>query len=113
MTIHALIEELVSAWKTYDAHRASAFFASEGIYLESGREPIQGRDAIFAHFQRFFRDGPPWRFEIDDIVAEDDRAAVSYRFFIKGSTGQWQERAGCALVRREAGLIAYWREYHG
>lgn len=110
--MRALIEELVSAWQSNDALRACAFFALDGVYHESGRKPIVGRDAIFAHFQRFFRDGPPWRIEIDDVLAEEHRAAVSYRFAMK--TGdEWQERAGCALVRRVDGLIAEWREYHG
>ncbi len=113
MTINALIEELVSAWKTNDAHRAAAFFAPDAIYHESGREPIGGREAIFAHFQRFFRDGPPWQVDVDEIIADGDCAAVAYRFAVKASTGDWHERAGCALVRRECGLIAFWREYHG
>ncbi|MHB8146283.1 MAG: nuclear transport factor 2 family protein [Vulcanimicrobiaceae bacterium] len=113
MTTRALVEELVGAWQTNDALRASAFFAINGVYAESGRAPIEGRAAILEHFQRFFRDGPAWRIEVDEIVAEDDRAAVAYRFSIKGRTGNWRERAGCALVRREDGLIALWREYHG
>lgn len=110
--MRALIEELVSAWQSNDALRACAFFALDGVYHESGREPIVGREAIFAHFQRFFRDGPPWRIEIDDVLADDNRAAVTYRFATKAGGG-WQERAGCALVRRVDGLIAEWREYHG
>lgn len=113
MTVRELIEELVGAWQTNDAQRASAFFAIQGVYAESGRPAIEGREAILEHFQRFFRDGPAWRIEIDEIVAEDDRAAVAYRFSIKGRPGDWRERAGCALVRREDGLISLWREYHG
>ena len=113
MTIQALIDELVSAWQANDALRASAFFAPDGTYHESGRLPIVGREAIFAHFQRFFRDGPPWRFEVDEVIAEGDRAAVAYRFFVKAETGDWLERSGCALVRRAGGLIETWREYHG
>ncbi|HUN28992.1 MAG TPA: nuclear transport factor 2 family protein [Alphaproteobacteria bacterium] len=105
-----LIEELVGAWQSGDAHRASAFFAPEGVYHESGREPIVGRDAIFAHFARFFRDGPAWRFEIDEIIVEGERAAVGYRFGINRS-GTWQSSAGCALVHRENELIVRWREY--
>jgi uncharacterized protein (TIGR02246 family) len=111
--MRALIEELVSAWLANDALRACAFFAPDGVYHESGRAPIVGREAIFAHFQRFFRDGPPWRFEVDDVLVEGDRAAVAYRFATKNATGDWQERAGCALVRRAGGLIEEWREYHG
>lgn len=112
MTIRALIEELIAAWQANDAHRASAFFAVEGIYHESGREPVVGRDAIFAHFERFFRDGPPWRIDVEEIVVEGERAAVAFRFAI-ATGGVWQGRDGCALVRRDNGLVASWREYHG
>ncbi|HEV7180504.1 MAG TPA: nuclear transport factor 2 family protein [Candidatus Baltobacteraceae bacterium] len=111
--MRALIDELVAAWQTNDAYRASAFFAPEGVYHESGRDPIVGRDAILVHFQRFFRDGPAWRFDVDDIVAEEDAAALAYRFSLKGNASEWLERAGCALVHRKNGLIVYWREYHG
>lgn len=113
MTIRATIEELVAAWKTNDAYRASAFFAPEAVYHEAGRDTIAGRDAILEHFSRFFRDGPPWKFDVEAVIAEGDSAAVAYRFAVKRPNGDWQERAGCALVRREDGLIVHWREYNG
>ena len=113
MTFRLLIEELVGAWQANDALRAGAFFAVDGVYAESGREPITGREVILDHFTHFFREGPVWKITIDEIIAEDDRAAVAYRFSMKGRTGGWQERAGCALVRREGGLVTLWREYHG
>jgi uncharacterized protein (TIGR02246 family) len=112
VTFAALIDELVTAWQANDAHRASAFFADDGIYHEFGGAAIRGREAILEHFQRFFRDGPAWRFEIDRILVEGERAAVAYRFSISRK-GRWQQSEGCALVRREGGLIAHWREYHG
>jgi len=112
VTFRELIEELVGAWQANDALRACAFFAQEGLYHESGREPLLGRDAILAHFARFFRDGPAWRFEIDDVIVEGDRAAVSYTF-ATNNDGTWRTRAGCALVRREGDSIVQWREYHG
>jgi uncharacterized protein (TIGR02246 family) len=112
MTLCELVDELVAAWRSGDALRASAFFAADGIYHESGREPLVGRDAIGAFFTRFFRDGPPWQLEISEVLVDGDRAAVSYRFGIQRE-GVWQTREGCALVRREGGLIAQWREYHG
>lgn len=113
MTLQALIEELAAAWQSYDAHRASAFFAPDGIYCESGREPIVGREAIFEHFKRFFRDGPTWRFTIDETIVENERAAVVYRFDVKDEGGTWHARAGCAIVERRDGLIARWREFAG
>lgn len=113
MSLRALIEELVAAWRTNDAYRASAFFTLDATYSEPGREPLKGREAILEHFRRFFRDGPPWRFDVDEIVAEGNRAAVAYRFAVKTSGDDWDERAGCALVRCEGGLIEHWREYYG
>ena len=110
--MRSLIEELITAWQAADAHRASAFFAPDGIYQESGRAPIAGRAAIYDHFQRFFRDGPAWRIDVEDIMVDGERAAVAYRFEVTAG-GAWQSREGCALVRREGGLVASWREYLG
>lgn len=90
--------------------RASAFFAPDGTYQESGRDPIVGREAIVAHFVKFFRDGPPWRFEIDTIVGEGEETAVFYHFDIMKNT-QWVKREGCARVLIENNLVRLWREY--
>ncbi|MDE2482390.1 MAG: nuclear transport factor 2 family protein [bacterium] len=111
--MRALIEELVAAWQAGDALRASAFFAPDGRYHEAGREPIVGREAIREHFQRFFRDGPPWRFDLETSVVEGERAAIAYRFALRAQDGQWRTSAGCALAHREGGLLIEWREYQG
>jgi predicted SnoaL-like aldol condensation-catalyzing enzyme len=113
MTPRGLVEELIDAWAASDSLRAAAFFTSDGRYLEAGREPIAGRTAIGEHFAKFFRDGPQWRFELDEIVVEGQRVALAYRFFTKGSDGSWRERAGCAMVRLREGLVEEWREYQG
>lgn len=110
MIVRELIDELVSAWQSGDALRASAFFSTDAVYHESGREQVRGRDAIAAYFTRFFRDGPPWRFEISDVLVDGDRAAVAYTFGTQHD-GAWRMREGCALVRREGGSIVEWREY--
>ncbi|MGC2129515.1 MAG: nuclear transport factor 2 family protein [Candidatus Aquilonibacter sp.] len=112
MTPRELIEELVGAWQSGDAHRAAAFFAPHGVYHESGEEELVGRAAIFAHFARFFRDGPAWRFEIDEIIVEGEHAAVGYRFDVNRD-GVWNTSSGCAVVHCEGSLIAQWREYRG
>lgn len=113
MKVEQLLDAVVQAWRSGDAHRASAFFASDGVYHEAFGTPIAGREAIFQHFSRFFRDGPLWTFEIDDLLVEANRAAVRYRFALKDADGSWKERAGCALVGLEDGLIKIWREYQG
>jgi uncharacterized protein (TIGR02246 family) len=110
----ATLEGLVAAWRAGDALRAAAHFAADGRYSEAGAEPLVGRDALVAHFTRFFRDGPRWRFEVDHIIVEGDLACVVYRFAIEGAGAVWRERAGCAVVAfAPNGAISAWREYEG
>jgi ketosteroid isomerase-like protein len=113
MSIREALEGLLNAWRSGDALRATAHFAEDGVYREARREPIRGREAIVAHFTRFFRDGPVWELNVDDIVVEGNLAAVSYRFQTKGKDGEWRENAGCAFVRFIDGSVAEWREYEG
>jgi ketosteroid isomerase-like protein len=113
MTHHELLESLFAAWRNGDALRAVAHFSSEGVYHEAGASAVTGRDAVAAHFTRFFRDGPAWRFEPHETIVEGDRAAVRYGFEVEGRDGVWRERAGCAFVTFTDGLIAEWREYEG
>ena len=108
------LDSLIGAWRTGDALRAAAHFVVDGEYGEAGDAPIVGRDALVAHFTRFFRDGPRWRFDVDDVIVEGDRACVVYRFAVEGAGAVWRERAGCAIVKFDSsGAIAAWREYEG
>ncbi len=112
MSTRDLLETLFEAWNSHDALRSAACFAERGVYREAGGREVVGREAIVAHFAGFFRSGPPWRFDVDDIVLDGERGAVVYRFAVKGAGPDWNERAGCAVVCFEGGLIASWREYH-
>ncbi|GAC1428661.1 MAG: hypothetical protein NVSMB5_23310 [Candidatus Velthaea sp.] len=110
----AALNGLIAAWRNGDALRAAAYFALDGRYEEAQHEAIDGRDALVAHFTRFFRDGPRWRIDVDDLFTAGERACVVYRFHVEGTGGAWRERAGCAVVRFDAaGAIASWREYDG
>ena len=110
----ATLHELIEAWRTGDALRAAAYFTPDARYAEVGHAPLQGRDALVEHFTRFFRDGPRWRFEVEDMLVEGDRACVVYRFAVEGAGGVWHERAGCAIVAFDpSGALAAWREYEG
>jgi uncharacterized protein (TIGR02246 family) len=113
LTNRETLAGLFAAWKTGDALRSAAHFASDGAYREAGREPIRGRDAIVEHFTRFFRDGPRFEFHPDETIVEGDRAAVRYRFAVAGLDATWRETSGCAFVSFSNGRIAEWREYEG
>jgi uncharacterized protein (TIGR02246 family) len=110
----ATLQGLIAAWRAGDALRAAAHFAPDGSYSEAGAEPLVGRAALVAHFTRFFRDGPRWRFDVDHIIMDGDLACVVYRFAIEGAGAVWRERAGCAVVAFATnGAISAWREYEG
>lgn len=105
---------VIAAWQHGDALRAAAYFTPEASYAEAGGAAFVGRDALVAHFTRFFRDGPGWHFTVDDVILEGNRACVVYRFSIKDVHGTWNEREGCAVVHFEQnGAILAWREYGG
>ncbi len=88
-------------------------FAADAVYQEARKAPLRGRDAIGSHFTRFAAAGKDWRFVLDDVIAQDRRACVVYRFAMSEGPGEpVRERAGCAIVRLDdRGLIAEWREY--
>jgi predicted SnoaL-like aldol condensation-catalyzing enzyme len=110
----ATLQSLIGAWRLGDALRAAAHFAVDGQYGEAGGVPLIGRDALVAHFTRFFRDGPRWRFDVDDVLIDAERACVVYRFAVEGGTADWRERAGCAIVTFDSsGALKEWREYEG
>jgi predicted SnoaL-like aldol condensation-catalyzing enzyme len=105
---------VIAAWRNGDALRAAAYFSGAGEYAEAGRSPLVGRAAIVEHFTRFFRDGPRWRLEVDEVIVGDAIACVVYRFAVEGAGASWRERAGCAIVKFDpSGAIAAWREYEG
>jgi uncharacterized protein (TIGR02246 family) len=104
---------LIAAWQANDGLRASAFFAPDGAFQEAGRDAIVGREAIAEHFVRFFRGGPVFRLEVEDILTRGDVGAVCYVFAVKGEGDAWDERAGCAWVHLHGGLVELWREYQG
>lgn len=113
VTVSEVLESLFLAWKNGDALRAGAHFALDARYQEARHEPIVGREAIVAHFTAFFRDGPAWRFHVDDVLTGADRAAVRYRFEIAEADGGWRTRAGCAFATLHDGTLTEWREYEG
>jgi len=111
MTTAELLASLFAAWQSGDALRAAAHFAPDAAYREAGREAIVGRDAIVRHFTMFFRDGPAWKFHVDDVLTVGERAAVRYRFEIADATGNWRSKEGCAFATVRDGTLTEWREY--
>jgi nuclear transport factor 2 (NTF2) superfamily protein len=106
---------VLDAFARRELDGVAAAFAEDGAYREARKPAIQGRSAIAAEFARYAASGRPYRFEVDDVIADTYRACVVYRFATPGGDGEpWRERAGCATIRfDERGQIAEWREYEG
>jgi ketosteroid isomerase-like protein len=105
---------LLDAFERRDLAAAAACFADDGAYREPRKPPVLGRAAIAAHFARFAGAGRDWRFEVDEVISNGQRACVVYRYASGGGGEAGRERAGCATVRlNEHGRIAEWREYDG
>jgi len=113
VNVSEVLDSLFIAWRNGDALRAGAHFALDARYQEARREPIVGRDAIVQHFTAFFRDGPAWRFHLEEILTDTNRAAVRYRFEIAEADGSWRTRTGCAFATLRDGTLTEWREYEG
>ncbi len=109
------LDRVLAAYASGDLARAAAGFAPDAVYREARKQPVRGRQAIAAHFERFAARGARWSFALDEVIADGDRACVVYRFGLSGGPGEpLRERAGCATVRLDgSGLIAEWREYEG
>jgi ketosteroid isomerase-like protein len=109
------LESVLGAFGRGELDGVAAWFAEDATYQEARKTPIRGREAIAAEFARFAATGVPFRFEVDELILNAERACVVYRFAVPGGEGErWRERAGCATVRfDERGRIAAWREYEG
>ena len=109
------LADVLDAFTRADLGAAAAGFAEHGAYREARKPPVRGRAAVAAHFARFSASGAVWKFFVDDVIADGDRACVVYRFAVAGGGDEgWRERAGCALVRLDVrGHIEEWREYEG
>jgi ketosteroid isomerase-like protein len=108
-------KQALDAFVSGDLSQAADCFAEDAVYRELRRAPVTGRAAIAEHFARFASSGAAWRFVVEDVIVDEDRACVTFVFSMSEGTSQsMRERAGCAIVHLDArGQIAEWREYEG
>ncbi|HYZ15549.1 MAG TPA: nuclear transport factor 2 family protein [Candidatus Acidoferrum sp.] len=109
------LKDALDAFSAGNLQDAAGCFSEDAVYRELRRPAMIGRAAIADHFAAFAASGTAWRFVVEEVIIDSDRACVTYLFSVGGGTGQpMRERAGCAIVHLDGrGQIAEWREYEG
>jgi ketosteroid isomerase-like protein len=108
------LHDVLRAFTSGALAEAAACFSEDGIFREAGKPALRGRATIDAHFAQFGNAGRSWRFFVEHVLRDDERACVEYRYATGGEGEPWRERDGCAIVRfGRDNLIAEWREYKG
>ncbi len=70
-----LVTDLIAAWDTHDLDLAAAFYAANYVGSDVA-QPQQGREGVRRMLARYFQALPDVRFTLEELIVEDDRAAV-------------------------------------
>src|SRR3712207_4475312 len=75
--VEQLVTALVEAWNTHDVEQVVTFYAPEYQGMDVGNAASQhGVGGIRQMFNRYLRAFPDIRFTADEIVVQDNRAAL-------------------------------------
>ena len=97
-----IIKAWVEAFNEGDPDKIAAFYAEDAINHQVNRDPVEGRDAIRAMFEREF--------------AAAEMVCITENIFEDGDWAilEWKDPLGlrgCGFFRTENGLIAFQRGY--
>lgn len=120
MDTSQLAQALLQAYNQHDPAAVGALYTDDAVHVEMSHGGSKhGPEAIaggLTYFQRCF---PDIRWEVRDLVAADDRAAVTY--VLTGSlhadlgpyraAGQRLELPGVLVVHRDGGRISRAEDY--
>lgn len=89
-----------------DVDTAAEAFTADAVLQDSPAEPVlRGREAIEEFFLAF--GGRRERFLLGEVVAEGDRAAITYAVAFRADASAYGQR-GMALLRRQGTQLSAW-----
>ena len=112
-----LVERFAEAFHRRDVDGLLACFTEDATYNDVFYGPHAGHKALRGMFERMFREGRDYRWQMDAIVMDAGRAAAEWTFgytataAVPRSEGRRVRMAGMSIFDLEDGRIRDYREY--
>jgi len=112
-----LIEQFAEAFNGRDVGGRLACFTEDATYRDLFYGPHTGQVALRGMFERMFREGRDYRWQMDAIVMDAGRAAAEWTFgytataAVPRSEGRRVRMSGMSIFDLEDGRIRDYREY--
>ena len=112
-----LIERFAEAFNRRDVDGLLACFTEDATYRDLFYGPHTGQVALRGMFERMFREGRDYRWQMDAIVMDAGRAAAEWTFgytataAVPRSEGRRVRMSGMSIFDLEDGRIRDYREY--
>jgi steroid delta-isomerase-like uncharacterized protein len=113
----SLVQDFAKAFNARDVDGLLACFTEHGSYTDNFFGEHRGRDGLRAMFERMFREGRDYVWQMDRIVETPAAAAAEWTFSyvvtdaVPRSAGRKVSFRGMSLFELEQGRIARYREY--
>ena len=112
-----LIERFAEAFNRRDVDGLLACFTEDATYRDLFYGPHAGQAALRAMFERMFREGRDYRWQMENIVMDARRAAAEWTFgytatsAVPRSEGRSVRFSGMSIFDLDGGRIRAYREY--
>jgi steroid delta-isomerase-like uncharacterized protein len=112
-----IVRAFASAFNRQDVDGLLRCFTEDATYVDNFFGPHAGQPALRAMFERMFREGKAYLWQMDQVVESSERAAAEWRFSytvtdaVPRSAGRSIAFSGMSLFELSGGRIAAYREY--
>ena len=113
----SVVREFEKAFNRQDVDALLACFTERASYRDNFYGEHRGQAELRAMFERMFREGRDYRWNMDTVLETPGRAAAEWTFgyvvtdAVPRSTGRKIGFKGMSLFELERGKIAVYREY--
>jgi limonene-1,2-epoxide hydrolase len=113
----SIVRAFESAFNRQDVEGLLRCFTGGATYVDNFFGPHTGQAVLRAMFERMFREGKSYSWQMDHVVESPERAAAEWRFSytvteaVPRSAGRQVAFSGMSIFELAGGHIAAYREY--